>query len=694
MPSNRILTSKALITIAGIGMLLSILLLGGTISFLYTPSPDTPAQTTTLSGVDTTQQDNKVSTISNISYIILLVALSIITAIATIAALLAIYRKGQPDPASHEPAELAHPATENINTMIRELYKNRLLAKTAIHTIHDAVIVIDEQGFIEQANSFGAKLLGIEMPIEGKIKIDSVLKIKKIKYHTEQRFDPISEAFAQRKTVIAEGENYVLCRGHEQTAIEITVAPILTEANVVFGGVIVLKDISVMRALTTELAHQALHDGLTGLLNRREFENRLEQTIAETRRYKEEQAWLCYLDLDQFKIINDTCGHIAGDELLKQIAYRLIEVVREVDHVARMGGDEFTIILKRCTQDMAYNIMERVRKKIHEMRFCWDNKCFTIGASIGIVKIDAQAGTIHDILKAADSACYVAKDEGRNYVYMSTEQDQRGNERQGEMEWVHRIYDAIENEKFILYFQEIRALQSPHTSLHGEMLIRMIDNNGGIIPPFSFIPAAERYGLMAEVDKYIVKLAIESLNRYYSNEKVAQGLFSINLSAQSLSDDGFLKFVTTQLANSHVLPNNLCFEITETAAISNLTRATHFINTLKEKGCYFALDDFGSGLSSFAYLKNLPVDYIKIDGGFVKDMLTDDLDHAMVNAVSEIGHVVGKATIAEFVETTDIQQALTGLGVDYGQGYGIARPEPLESLLSRINSMQQQDTAS
>ena len=578
---------------------------------------------------------------------------------------------------------VASKVTKRLNKTENDIHYEKERSITALESIADAVITTDAKGNIDQLNQAAIKLLEIHasdiinQPLENHLSFKTRL--------TENlQANPARQVIESGESLRLSEDTYLIVKENEEMAIELSAAPICDREKHIIGAVLVIKDISEMRALTNELAHQARHDSLTGLLNRREFENRLEQTINEIRRYYDEQAWFCYLDLDQFKIINDTCGHLAGDELLKQIAFKLVSITRDVDHIGRMGGDEFTIVLKRCDKTTAIKIMERVRNELHDMRFCWDNKCFTITVSIGIVEVTPQSGNVYDVLKAADTACYIAKEEGRNRIHLFDEDDKVYTQRQGEMEWVHRIYHAIEAGQFVLFYQEIKNLNKEESILHGELLIRMLDDDGNIVPPYSFIPAAERYNLMPEVDRHIVHMALNTISRYYDNPQVRDGMFSINLSAQSLSDDEFLNFVLLQLATTKIQPSNLCFEITETAAISNLIKATTFIMTLKEKGCYFALDDFGSGLSSFAYLKNLPVDFIKIDGGFVKSMLTSSLDHALVNSVNQIGHVVGMQTIAEFVETREIEDRLFEIGIDFAQGYGIARPEPFNSMLDKV----------
>lgn len=573
--------------------------------------------------------------------------------------------------------------TKRLNKTENDIHFEKERSITALDSIADSVITTDATGNIDQVNQAAIKLLGLTPTVDINQPLEQCLTFKTRLTETLQA-NPACQVIKTGESLRLHEDTFLIVKENEEIAIELSAAPIYDRERNIIGAVLVIKDISEMRALTSELAHQARHDSLTGLLNRREFENRLEQTINEIRRYHDEEAWFSYLDLDQFKLINDTCGHLAGDELLKQIAFKLISNTRDVDFIGRMGGDEFAIVMKRCDKATANRIMERIRNELHDMRFCWDNKCFTITISIGIVEITPQSGNVYDILKAADTACYIAKEEGRNRIHLFDEDDKIYTKRQGEMEWVHRIYRAIETGQFVLFYQEIKNLNKEKAPMHGELLIRMLDDDGNIVPPYSFIPAAERYNLMSEVDRHIVHIALNTISEYYDNPQVRDGMFSINLSAQSLSDDEFLNFILLQLATSKVQPHNLCFEITETAAISNLVKATNFIMTLKEKGCYFALDDFGSGLSSFAYLKNLPVDFIKIDGGFVKGMLTSSLDHALVSSVNQIGHVVGMQTIAEFVETKDIEDRLFQIGIDFAQGYGIARPEPFNTMLDKI----------
>jgi len=428
-----------------------------------------------------------------------------------------------------------------------------------------------------------------------------------------------------------------------------------------------------------QFRYQASHDALTGLINRHEFERRVKRLISTTDKDKRENA-LCFMDLDQFKVVNDTCGHIAGDELLRQLSEVLQNAVRHSDTLARLGGDEFGILMEQCTLAQAQRAVSGIQQTIQDFQFSWEGQSFRIGVSIGLVAISEATPSITELLKQADAACYMAKDLGRNRIHVYNPDDTQMVLRQGEMQWVTRINQAIEENRFTLYVQSIVPLHGS-SDMHYEFLLRMIDERGEIIPPVTFLPAAERYDLMHKLDVWVVENAFKLLA---SNPDLVEQthFFSINLSGQSLSNAQFLNSVIAQIKDLNIDPGKICFEVTETAAIKNLRAATHFIFTLRELGCQFALDDFGSGLSSFGYLKNLKVDYLKIDGIFVKDIADDPIDHAMVKSINDIGHVMGMKTIAEFVESNKIKGVLRKIGVDYAQGYKIGRPQPFEEILA------------
>jgi diguanylate cyclase (GGDEF)-like protein/PAS domain S-box-containing protein len=441
---------------------------------------------------------------------------------------------------------------------------------------------------------------------------------------------------------------------------------------------VVSEDITEAHKLSQQLSYQASHDALTGLVNRREFEIRLERLIHESEGSGEEHA-LCYLDLDQFKVINDTCGHLAGDELLRQLGELFKSKVRKKDTLARLGGDEFAVLMENCSLKQAQRVANDLRELVEEFHFVWIDKRFSIGASIGLVPIDDSGdNTATDILSAADASCYAAKDAGRNRVHIYHPEDIDLAIHRGQMQWVSRIEHALEEDRFCLYLQPIVSLsEEDEDKKHFECLIRMIDENGKIILPGAFLPAAERYDLSTKIDRWVFESTYAWLEKRSGKSK-GLTFCSINLSGHSLSNEEFLQFIVKKLDDGNVLPSNICFEITETVAISRLSNAIRFMEVLKNKGCFFALDDFGSGVSSFGYLKNLAVDYLKIDGMFVRDMVHDPIDLEMVRSINEIGHVMGKKTIAEFVENKEILGRLKELGVDYAQGYHMGKPKAVK----------------
>ncbi len=427
------------------------------------------------------------------------------------------------------------------------------------------------------------------------------------------------------------------------------------------------------------IRHLAFHDALTGLANRHEFETRVKHAI-EAVRHGGQHA-LLYLDLDQFKIINDTCGHTAGDELLRQLAVLLKQPIRDNDTLARLGGDEFGVLLARCSLEQAQSVAERMLQLVRDFRFSWAERTFNIGASIGLVMIADPGQTLTDLLRAADMACYAAKDKGRNRIHVYRPGDAELLRRHGEMEWVAHLNEALAQERFELHQQRIVALAPDRAAgAYHEFLLRLKDTNQRLILPGAFIPAAERYNLMPQLDRWVVRHALGYLAAQRARGAARMEMCFLNLSGATVSDDDFFRDVRQALQRSGVPPAMICFEITETAAIANLPGALDFIGQAKGLGCRIALDDFGAGLSSFSYLKTIPADYLKIDGSFVRDMLDDPMDSAIVESVQRIARVAGLQTIAEFVESDAIRQRLVEIGVDYAQGYGIHRPEPLAPL--------------
>ncbi len=442
---------------------------------------------------------------------------------------------------------------------------------------------------------------------------------------------------------------------------------------------IVCEDITATLQLSEELSYQASHDALTGLFNRREFDRRVQQLLHSAQSGETEHA-LCYLDLDQFKVINDICGHTAGDQLLRELGQVLKGKIRQRDTLARLGGDEFGLLLEDCSLRYAERVANDMQRAVHEFRFVWEGRTFSIGVSIGLVPLGRNSDSVTTLLSRADAACYAAKDAGRNRIHIYHDADTDLAKRQGEMRLVSRINQALERDHFHLAFQPITPVSAtlPQGEYY-ELLIRMQDEEGRVVPPHVFLAAAERYNLSTKVDNWVIARTFDWLT---GHPKQLDRLYlcSTNLSGHSLGDEKFLHYIIEMFEHTNLPPEKICFEITETAAVANLTAATQFIHELKSLGCRFALDDFGSGLSSFAYLKNLPVDFIKIDGVFVKDILHDRIALAMVNSINDIGHVMGKKTIAEFVESEGILQKLREIGVDYAQGYSIGRPQPIEEM--------------
>lgn len=428
------------------------------------------------------------------------------------------------------------------------------------------------------------------------------------------------------------------------------------------------------------IEHMAFHDALTGLANRFEFEQRIRQALDDISRGG--KYALLYLDLDQFKVINDTCGHVAGDEMLRQIAVLLKEPIRDTDTLARLGGDEFGVLLSHCSLADAQTVGARMLDLVREFRFTWQAKIFTVGTSIGLVVLERADQAYADVLRQADMACYAAKYKGRNRIHVYHPDDHELRLLHGELEWVNRLPSALQNNEFELHFQRIVPLSSnDNSSTSCEFLVRLREKNGDMVFPSVFIPAAERYNLMPDLDQWIIANCLALWSRAEELGLVSNGgIAFLNLSGATLSDEPFLEFVNDQLRVNCVPAERICFEITETAAIANLSTALNFIRGVKNLGCKVALDDFGAGLSSFSYLKTLPADFVKIDGSFVKDITSDAMDASIVEAINAIAHVAGLQTIAEFVESDDIVTKLRVMGVDYAQGYSIHRPEVLKTV--------------
>ncbi|MFO7604296.1 MAG: EAL domain-containing protein [Gammaproteobacteria bacterium] len=553
------------------------------------------------------------------------------------------------------------------------LYDEKERAEVTLHSIGDAVITTDEHGHIMYMNPVAEALIGWnKREVIGKPLQDVFL------IHNEESREPVENPVhicLRQGVVVGLANHTVLTNRHGvEVAIEDSAAPIRDRQGKIIGVVMVFHDVGLTRELTRKMTWQATHDSLTGLINRNEFEHHLSHLIQSAQTEGRVHA-LLYLDLDQFKLVNDTCGHAAGDALLKQLSFLLLQKIAAPDILARLGGDEFGVLLHDRDMQAAHETAEALRQVVNEFRFSWDKNLFEIGVSIGLTLIERGMENINDILGHADVACYAAKDLGRNRIHAYEPNDMDMARRRSEMQWASEITRALEENRFVLYQQRIIPVDHRHKSESIEILVRMLDSDGQIVPPFTFIPAAERYNLMPAIDRWVIDNTLLHLSQHrHDFHHVA-----INLSGTSLADDSLLGFIKARLEYHKIPPRLICFEITETAAISNLAKAVDFIEALKAEGCSFALDDFGSGLSSFTYLKTMPVDYLKIDGSFVKDLETDPIDRAMVSAINAIGHVMEIRTIAEFVENDRILAILSAIGVDYAQGYGIAKPAPLKA---------------
>jgi diguanylate cyclase (GGDEF)-like protein/PAS domain S-box-containing protein len=552
------------------------------------------------------------------------------------------------------------------------LFREKESAQITLQSIGDGVITTDAKGVIDYLNPVAEALTGWRLEDSQGRAIEEIFRA----FHEETcepLENPLAVAIRRTRSIKSVRPMLLIRRDGNEIYVESTASPIRDGSGAVSGGVLVFHDVSEARELNRRLSYHASHDVLTGLVNRREFEHRMERALKSAKAHETSYA-LCCLDLDQFKIVNDTCGHSAGDALLGQVGALLKSKVRWRDTLARLGGDEFGILLESCTLDEAMRTAESLREAVRNFKFTWEERTFRLGASIGVVPISPENADVASILSAADSACQAAKEAGRNRVHSFEENDIDLMRRRREMQWAARINNALEEGRFEIFRQTILPLQVPETGAHYELLLRMRDEQGKIVAPYDFITAAERYGITPQIDRWVIENAFRWLvSEADEREKLA--MCSINLSGQSLGDDKFLPYVIDQFHRSGLDATKICFEITETAAIASFSQANRFIQALKELGCKFALDDFGTGLSSFGYLKHFPVDFLKIDGSFVKEILHDPIDREMVRSINEIGHLTGKQTIAEFAENLEIINMLRTLGVDYAQGYGVSQPQ-------------------
>ncbi len=544
-------------------------------------------------------------------------------------------------------------------------------AQITLQSIGDAVITTDSEGRIDYMNPVAESLTGWENREAQMQLIGEILTVVD-EATGEARESPVMRCLREGHLLGLSQHTVLVNRRGQELAIQDSAAPIRDRAGNLIGAVMVFHDVSKERRLHRALHYQASHDALTGLINRREFENRLTAAVENTRQEADSRHVLLYLDLDQFKLVNDTCGHPAGDQLLKQITGVLQTRVRSCDTLARLGGDEFGVLLQKCSLDQALRIAEGLRQAIRDFRFIWQDGVLEVGVSIGIVEITSETPTVANVMSAADVACYSAKDLGRNRVQLYKPDDVP--ERHREMHWVSKLARACDESRFELFYQPIVPIGAAvHDHEHFELMLRLRDESGALVAPAEFIPAAERYNIMPSIDRWVVRQALDRVvHRIGSGVKPFT--IAVNLSGTSLNDERFLEYLIAELSNNELVAGAMCFEITETAAIANLGNVVYFMRELKARGCHFALDDFGSGLSSFMYLKTLPVDYLKIDGQFVENVTRDPVDRSMVEAIGQVGKAMGIQTIAERVESAEVLAELGRLGIGFAQGFHIAEP--------------------
>lgn len=554
--------------------------------------------------------------------------------------------------------------------------KERL--QVTLHSISDAVVTTDAEGVVQYLNPAAQALTGWSLDAACGRRHEEVLGLA-IEPGASTAPDLAGRALAHGSTQL-HGRLRCTPQGGTPLLMDLSASPLLRPGGDADGVVLVFRDVTEASRLSREMEFQAMHDTLTSLGNRRAFEHLLAQAFAATRDTATQHC-VCYLDLDNFKVINDTCGHAAGDELLRQVARLFLAHLQPQDLLCRLGGDEFGILLWQRDLQQALQLAERMQQGLSAFRFVWRDHVFSVSVSIGAVMLDAATESVGALLQAVDSACYVAKDGGRNRIHVYAENDPALAQRYGVMEWVSRIEHALQHDRFELFGQPIARLAPAHGTeprgLHCEILLRMRTADGQLVLPGEFMPAVERYHLASRVDRWVIKKALAWMAEHQDRVE----LCCINLSGQSVGDAAFLSQVLQAVEQTSVRCDRLCFEITETAAMGDLAAANRFFQALRARGCQFALDDFGSGLSSYAYLRELAVDMLKIDGQFVKSMADDPVSFAMVKSIHEIGCLMGKKTVAEFAESQAIVDLLTGLGVHFAQGYALGRPAPMDELL-------------
>ena len=545
------------------------------------------------------------------------------------------------------------------------LFKEKELAQVTLKSIADAVITTDEFGYVTFMNPVAETLTDCSNESDIGRSISELFHLVEEATRFVQG-NPVTVSLRKNEVLRLLGDCLLVNRSGNEFFVEMTVSPLVSSSGDVFGTVVVFRDVSETREVDRKIKWQARHDPLTGLFNRNELQKRLADCIHSSS--ESDSSVFLYMDLDRFKIVNDTCGHVAGDSLLRQI--------RSNDVLARVGGDEFGLLLSSCPIEQAVHIAENIRESIRDFRFSWNDKIFETGVSIGVVTIDDRVHSVTDVLSMADLACYTSKNKGRNRIHIYKMDDQQQAQHQQEVHWVGEINRAFDEDRFQLYYQPIHPLSTGHNErVYNELALRMISETGEVILPSSFLSSAERYNLMSRIDHWVFSKTLEFIVSF----STGRGIFAVNISAASMGDEEFHGFITREMKRLAIDPRQICFEVSESAAITHLAQANYFINYVKGLGCSFGIDGFGSGLSSMIHLKNLPVDYLKIDGNIIKDVLTDQIDCLMVEAINNMAHKMGLKTVAEHVESREIYEKVKSLGIDYGQGYFFDQPKPLVS---------------
>jgi diguanylate cyclase (GGDEF)-like protein/PAS domain S-box-containing protein len=549
-------------------------------------------------------------------------------------------------------------------------------AQVTLHSIGDAVITTDSVGCIDYMNPVAETLTGWRFHQVMGMSLEAVLHLED-DVTGEVIPDPALRCLSEKRIVAPKSDNVLVARNGERYSIQGSAGPMLDAKGDCIGVVLVFKDVTDSHRLQKLMVHKATHDPLTGLVNRSEFEQRLKKALQSTKEYENTHA-LLYLDLDQFKVVNDAAGHVAGDELLKQICTLLANQLRGRDTLGRLGGDEFSVLLENCPLSKASKVAQILIDVIREYRFVWDDKTYQVGVSIGIVPITAESTSTAELMTHADQACYCAKDLGRGRAHVYDAKDAELAKQHGEILQISDLREALAREQFQLLYQPIISLDAAQSGMgtHAEVLLRMLDQAGNYILPGSFLPAADRFGLMQAIDRWVIgKVFKDYAHLFMQNPHL---LLSLNLSANSIADDSLADYIVRMFDKSVVLPHQICFEVNETVVTNNLSNMGQLIDRLGGMGCKFALDNFGSGLSSFSFIKNLKIDYIKIDGNLVRDISEDAIDRAMVESINTMGHLLGIRTIAECADSESSIQALKSLGIDYAQGFYLGNPVSMD----------------